>query len=199
LPPNVSGAIYLPKVGEAAVMNDEERHESVRRFLNEWKGLLGVEPAQLSLVSDSASADGSRIVTYQQRPFTYPLRGDYGKVEIKFTIDRRLLSVSSTAIPDTAKLQPAITAAAAALREQDINAKLNGLAVTYTDAAGTHTFTISPPVQATPQQLVVYPRVSSKTPGTLELLLVWEITLTNAPVSTLYLDTLQDEVIATRP
>ena len=47
LPPNVSGAIYLPKVGAAAVMNDEERHESVRRFLNEWKGLLGVDPAQL--------------------------------------------------------------------------------------------------------------------------------------------------------
>src|SRR5204863_9024193 len=134
------------------------------RFRDEWNALLGVDPAQLSLVSDSASADGSRVVTYEQRPFTYPLRGEYGKVEIRFTVDRRLLSVSSTAIPDTAKLQPAITAAAAALREQDINAKLKGLAVTYTDATGTHTFTISPPVQATPQQLVVTPAFRRKRP-----------------------------------
>jgi len=196
LPPNFTGALYLPKVGTNAQMSEEETRESLRRFLNEWKALLGVDPAQLTLVSDSAGTDGTHTATYEQRPFTFPLRGNYGKVEVRFAPDRRILSLTSSAIPDAAKIQTALGAAAAQIRGLDVNKKLTGHAVSYVDATGNHTFAIESPIQATPQQLVVYPRQSPKAPDTLEIHLVWEVALTNAPVDLIYFDMLQDQAFA---
>jgi hypothetical protein len=197
-PQNFTGPLYLPKVGDSAQMNEEERHESLRRFLNEWKTVLGVDSAQLTLVTDTP-ASGIRTATYEQRPFTFPLRGPYGNVEVSFTEDRRILNVKSTAIPDTAKIQPVLNTVARQIRELDFNAKLTGQVVKYTDASGLHTFTIEPPIQATPQQLVVLPIESSNKPGTLEFHLVWEVSLPNAPVSVIYFDILKNEVIVPRP
>jgi hypothetical protein len=193
-PPNLTGALYLPKVGVGAQMMEEERRESLRRFLNEWKTLLGVDPVQLALVNESTASDGTRIATYEQRPFTYPLRGPYGKIEIRFAPDRRILDVTSTAIPEAQRLQIALNAAAAQVKSQDVNKKLAGHAVSYTDSTGSHTFTIEPPVQFTPQQLVIYPRPSPEAPDTLEFHLVWEVALTNAAINLIYFDVPQDQI-----
>lgn len=193
-PEGFSGPLYLPKVGAGAQMTEEETRESLRRFLNEWKTLLGVDPAQLALVSDTTANDGARVVTYEQRPFTYQLRGPYGKIEVRFASDRRILNVTSTAVPDSVKLQTALNAAATQIRSQDVNAKLAGHAVSYVDSTGNHTFTIEAPIQAVPQQLVIYPRLAAKAPDTLEFRVVWEVALTNAPVGIIYFDILQDEV-----
>ncbi|HXD30091.1 MAG TPA: hypothetical protein VN643_03175 [Pyrinomonadaceae bacterium] len=199
LPSNFNGPLYLPKVGASNQMSEEETRESLRRFLNEWKTLLGVEPAQLALVNDSIGLDGTRVVNYDQRPFTYPLVGPYGKVEIRFAPDRRILAVTSSGIPDAAKLQAVLNGAATQVRSLDTNAKLKGHAVSYSDANGLHAFTIEPPIQPTVQQLIIYPRPAANAPGTLEFHLVWEIALTNAPVSVVYFDVLQDVIFVPLP
>ena len=196
LPNNLSGSLYLPKVGLSGQMNDEETRESLRRFLNEWKTLIGAEPAQLSLVNESSGTDGSKTAFYEQRPFSYPLRGDYGKVEVRFTTDRRVLNVSSTAIPESERLQTALKAAVPALKSEEIPATLVGRTFNYSDSSGPHTYTITAATQVTVQQLVIYPRLVAGPAATLEFPLAWEISLTNAPVKVIYLDALRDEVTA---
>lgn len=196
LPDNLSGSLYLPKVGLSGQMNDEETRESLRRFLNEWKTLIGAEPAQLSLVSESTGTDGSKTAFYEQRPFSYSLRGDYGKVEVRFTTDRRVLNISSTAIPDSERLQTALKAAVPALKSEEIPATLVGRTFNYRDSSGQHTYTITAANQVTVQQLVIYPRLVAGLAATLEFQLAWEISLTNAPVKVIYLDALLDEVTA---
>ena len=199
LPANLKGRLYLPKVGAAAEMSEEESLESLRRFLVDWRPLLGANPAQLSLVSYSTANDGVRTVVYEQRPFTYPLRGEYGKVEVRFTADRRILDVSSSAIPDSDKIQATLSAAANQLRDRKKEPKLEGRTVTYSDSSGTHTFTLSTDSQAATGQLVIYPRLTTNGPEPfLELHLAWEIYLKNSPVNAIYIDALQDEVITTR-
>src|SRR6266699_6500082 len=110
LPANLSGPLYLPRLGTTAEMNQEETRESLRRFLNEWQKLIGADPAQLSLVQESTNADGTKTAVYEQRPFSYPLRGGYGKVEVRFAPDRRLIGLSSTAIPESQLIQSALSA-----------------------------------------------------------------------------------------
>jgi hypothetical protein len=195
LPENLNGSLYLPKVGATTEMSEEETREYLRRFLNEWQKLLGADPAQLSLIQESKNSDGTTTVVYEQRPFTYPLRGDYGKVEVRFAPNRRILGLSSTAIPDTPHTQAALSAAPPRLKAEEIPAKLIGRNFTYSDSTGQHTYTITPSNQPGVQQLVVYPRLTV-TKSALEFHLAWEINLANAPVKTIYLDALQDEVIA---
>ena len=195
LPDNLSGSLYLPKVGATTTMNEEETRESLRRFLNEWQKLIGADPQNLSLVQESSHSDGTRTVVYEQRPFSYPLRGDYGKVEVHFAADRRILSLSSTAIPESQRIQTALTAAAPPAKGEEIPAKLIGRSFTYSDSAGQHTYTITPENQPNLQQLVVYPRLVSNKPAALEFHLAWEVNLTNAPAKTIYVDALQDEVM----
>jgi len=196
LPQNLSGNLYLAKVGTSTPMNEEERRESLRRFLNEWKTLLGADPAQLTLVNDTVGNDGTRTVLFEQRTFPYPLRGDYGKVSVRFAPDRRLIDVSSTAVPDGERIQAALRAAALQVRNKPIDPKLNGRAIIYTDSTGTHTVTLGPEVQAPEPQLVTYPRIGTTT---LEMRLAYEINVVNAPVKVVYLDALEDQIIAALP
>lgn len=196
LPDNLSGAMYLPKVGTSAQMSEEETRESLRRFLNEWKMLIGAEPAQLSLVGESTGTDGSKTALYEQRPFSYPLRGEYGRVEVRFASDRRVRNLSSTAIPDSERIQAALKATLPALKPEEIPAKLVDHIFNYSDSSGQHTYTITPANQINVQQLVIYPRLVSGPAAALEFHLAWEISLTNAPVKLIYLDALRDEVTA---
>src|SRR5215831_15218825 len=116
LPANLSGSIYLPKVGLGPQQNEEEAIESLRRFLNDWQVVLGTMPGQLSLKQLDTDANGNRTAIYEQRPFSFPLRGNYGTVLVRFTADRRLTEVSSTAVPDAERVQTAINAASQGLK-----------------------------------------------------------------------------------
>ena len=49
LPAN-AGAIVLPKVGTEAVQTEEQTRESLRRFIAEWRQLIGAGPNELSLI-----------------------------------------------------------------------------------------------------------------------------------------------------
>jgi hypothetical protein len=114
---------------------------------------------------------------------------------VHFAPDRHLINLSSTAIPGSQLIQSALLAATPQVKAEEIPAKLIGRTFTYSDSAGQHSYTISPGTQITLQQLVVYPLLNL-TRTALEFHLAWEISLANAPVKTIYLDALKDEVIA---
>ncbi|HYJ86290.1 MAG TPA: hypothetical protein VEW46_09560, partial [Pyrinomonadaceae bacterium] len=72
--------LYLPKLGTDAVMTEEETRESLRRFIREWEDLIGADPTKLSLVERVDQPDGTKLASYEQRPFRYPIRGNFGKL-----------------------------------------------------------------------------------------------------------------------
>ncbi len=205
LPP-LQQPLYLPKVGAGATMNEEETRESLRRFIDDARELLGIELQQLSLVLRTDLADGTKRAHYEQRPFRYPFRNGYGVVEITFAPDRRILQLTSTAIPDAERLRERLRAAGAArtLRPEtatpEMVAKLlPGKTFTYTGAGGTQsTYTLTGNEGITVRELVIHPVLKESTPPALELHLAWEITLASAPVSTIYLDAVTTEVLAAR-
>jgi hypothetical protein len=197
--PNTNGnSFFLPKVGLTSVMNDEETRESLRRFLTEWQKLIGANPQQLSLVQETANAAGTKTAVYEQRPFSYPLRGDFGKVEVQFAADRRVLNLSSTAIPDSERIQTALSAAVARIKSEDTAGKIAGRSGSYTDANGSHSYVIGAGSPGSLQQLVVYARLNSNK-SALEFHLAWEIGLADGPIKTVYLDAVEDEVLAVSP
>jgi len=197
LPDSLSTPLYLPRVGTGSEMNEEERRESLRRFINQWQKLLGANPAQLSLAQESKDTDGTNLAAYEQRAFSYPLRGGFGRVEIRFTNDRRILSLTSTAIPDADKIQIGLSTSAPRLKSEDVATHLAGRKISYRDSAGVErNYVIGSSGQINFQQVVVYPMLSATKAGTLEFHLAWEVSLISAPVKTIYYDALLDEVLA---
>jgi hypothetical protein len=189
--------LYLPKVGDAMPMNEENTRESLRRFITSAIPLLGARQQQLSLIQRIDAADGTKKALYEQRPFRYPLRGGYGKLEITFTPDRRVLQISSTCVPDTEQLQRAASGTRPRWDAEKVGAQIAGRTFTYRDSAGNpQTFTIAQGEQLTVRELVIYPLPRSGDPAILEFHLAWEITVKRAPDSfNIYLDAVTDEII----
>ena len=183
LPANLPAPMYLPKVGSQTAPTEEDTRESLRRFIVEWQTLIGAEPNQLSLVERTDEPSGVKVARYEQRPFRYPLRGGFGTLVIRFRSNGQLAGLSSNCIPNADRLQAA----------------LNALTPTVTaDQAVTHVKTQQPAsAKVEARQLVVYAQPSKSSPSGLELRLAWEVEVTNASVSKVYLDALSDEIIAT--
>jgi hypothetical protein len=199
LPGNHATPLYLPKVGSGTEMNEEETRESLRRFISDWRNLIGADPAVLSLVERIDQKDRTKVAKYEQRPFHYPLRGDYGKLEIHFTPDRRLLNVSSSCIPDAERLQAALAAVVPRAKSDDVITHLRAKGITYTDSTGKQqNYQLSANSEITTSELVIYVLPSTTHPDTLELHLAWEVALKNAPVSYVYVDAVEDEIISAR-
>lgn len=178
--PSPSGApLRLPSVGgeDGKAPTEEETRESLRRFLASAATPLGALPSELSLVSYEDAGVGLKRAIYQQNPFEYPLRGGYGRVEITFTPDRRVTSLSSTAIPDAERLRRALAAAPQdRITAEKAAASLAGRTLTYADASGnTQTRTVAAQGETSVRELVVYPLQAEDDPSTLELHLAWEI------------------------
>lgn len=199
LPPNLSTPLYLPKVGIKPEMNEEEIREALRRSIDDWRNLIGADPSQLSLVERIDQPNGVKIARYEQRPFRYPLRGDYGKLEIHFTADRRLLNVSSSCIPDAERLQTALAAITPRVKpEEAVQSVMTGV-LTYTDSLGNQqTYRLSGDNKIEVGELVTYTRAAKDRPDTLELLVAWETSISNAPFKNVYIDSVTKEIIATR-
>ena len=199
LPANISTPLYLPKVGAKPEMNEDETREALRRFIDDWRNLIGADPSQLSLTERIDQPNGIKIARYEQRPFRYPLRGDYGKLEIQFTGDRRLLNVSSTCIPDAERLQSPLAAITPRLKPEEVVQSVMKGGLTYTDSAGNRqTYALSANNKIDVGELVTYVRTSKDRPNTLELLIAWEISSTNAPFKNAYIDAVTNEIIAIR-
>ena len=198
LPANLPAPMYLPKVGSQTAPTEEDTRESLRRFIVEWKTLIGADPNQLSLVERTDEPSGVKVARYEQRPFRYPLRGSFGTLVIRFRSNGQLVGLSSNCIPNTDRLQPALNALTPTVTAEQ--------AVNHVRAQGISFLNAGNPQQVVPlpanakieaRQLVVYAQPSKDPANGLEIRLAWEIDVTNGPITKIYLDALSDEIIAT--
>jgi len=197
LPANGATQVILPKVGSGPTQTEEEMRESLRRFINDWRELIGAEPAQLSLIERVDEPSGIKLARYEQRPFRLQMRGGFGRLLIRFrSSDRQVIEISSNCIPNTDRLQASLAALSPKVSAEEATAHLTGRAFTVTEANGrTQSFTVPSGTPLEVQQLVVYALPSSDKMS-LELHLAWEIMAPNGAIKTIYLDAINDEVIA---
>jgi len=194
LPQNQT-AVYLPKVGAGPTMNEEEVRESLRRFLRDWRSLIGANPTQLSLIQRTDQPDGIKLADYEQRPFRYPLRGRYGKLQIRFNSERRLVNLSSSCLPDAERLQASLANVTPQITAEDALKLVQSNGITYTDQSGMQqTFRPSSTTQSGAPELVVYVTLA-KAGNSLEVRLAYEIKLLQAPIQTVYIDAVNSEII----
>src|SRR5262245_57013141 len=118
LPSGLTSPILLPAVGDAK-QTEAQIRESLRRFIAEWKPLIGADPTELSLVERVDEAGGVRLARYEQRPFRHPLRGGFGNLIIRFTADRKVVDISSTCLPDAKRLESALAEITPKLTAED--------------------------------------------------------------------------------
>ena len=196
LPANSGTPISLPKVGSNPTQSEEEIRESLRRFISEWRNLIGADPSQLSLVERTDDVSGIRTARYEQRPFRYPLRGNFGKLVIRFQTDRRVVDLSSTCLPNIERLQQSLNNLTPKVTPENVSALVKEHQISAPDAGGQqHTFTLTVNDAVDVRQLVGYCMVAPDK-QTLELHLAWEIDVTNGPIKTIYLDAMTEQVIA---
>jgi hypothetical protein len=196
LPAN-AGTIALPKVGTEAVQTEEQTRESLRRFIAEWRQVIGADPDELSLVERTDEPAGIKVARYEQRPFRYPLRGAFGNLLIRFRPDRQVVSLSSNCIPNADRLQAALSGLIPKITaEEAIDHVRKQPLVNANAAGGQQTFTIPSNAGLATHQLVVYAQPSPDQTSGLQLHLAWEIEVTNGPMKMVYLDAISDQVIA---
>ena len=186
LPPNLSASIHLPKLGQATP-TEEDFRESLRRFIVEWRSLIGAEPNELSLVERIDEPSGVKVARYEQRPFRYPLRGPFGSLTIRFRSDWQLVGLSSSCIPHADRLQAALAGL--------VPKVTNEQAVNRIKTQGPLTLPASATVEA--RELVVYAQPAKDPASGLEIRLAWEIDVTNAPIKKVYVDAISEEIVAT--
>src|SRR5687768_14807219 len=111
LPGNLTAPFTLPRIGTGADLTEEQTRESLRRFISEWRRLIGAAPEELSLVERVDEPSGIKLARYEQRPFRYPLRGGYGNLTIRFRNNGQLVAISSNCLPNAERLQATLAAA----------------------------------------------------------------------------------------
>ncbi len=199
LPKNTATGLYLPKLGANPTMNEEETRESLRRFIRDWQGPIGADPAKLSLVERVDQPDGSKVARYEQRAFRYPVRGNYGRLEIRFTPERRVLDIISTCIPDADKIQTALAAVTIKLKSEDAVKLLATNDISYSNTSGTSlTFRPTANNKLEPHELVTYITASDSPAKTLAFQVAWEIGVSGAPIQMVYVDAITGRVVGTR-
>lgn len=196
LPPNLPVAITLPKVGTGAEHTEEQTRESLRRFISEWRRLIGAAPEELSLVERVDEASGIKLARYEQRPFRYPLRGGYGNLTIRFRDNGQLVAISSNCLPNAERLQATLNAATPQITGEEAVNSLKSQPITVTNATGQQTITLPANAVLESRQLVVYALPPPGETTGLELHLAWETNVNNGPVKTIYIDAVSGQVIA---
>lgn len=196
LPPDPVTPLRLPKVGSNVEMNEEEMREALRRFINDWRVLIGSNSSQLSLIERVDRPDHTKVALYEQRAFRYPLRGNFGKLQIHFTADRRLLNLNSSCIPDAERLQSALSGIIPELTAEDAIKHVRDKGVSYTDSSGNQQlFKVAASDEVDSGELVTYVLPATLGTDALEFHIAWEVAVSNAPFSTVYVDALDDKVV----
>lgn len=196
LPKVGSSPIALPKVGVNAEMSEEETREALRRFINDWRALIGANPSHLSLVDRIDQPDKIKIARYEQRSFRYPLRGGYGILEIHFLASRSLVDIISTCLPDEDRLQSALGQVVPTVTADDAVKYVRENGIDYKDSAGnqqTYHLTSANEVNAT--ELVTHVALAANRSDSLELHIAWEIVVTQSPLKTVYIDAVEGKMI----
>jgi hypothetical protein len=195
LPGNAT-PIVLPKVGTGSTQTEEENRESLRRFIDEWRSVIGAEPNELSLVERADESANVKRAHYEQRPFRYALRGGYGDLIIRFNNNRQILELSSNCIRNTERLQTTLSNLKPNVTAEEAVSHVRGKTFIISTVRGQQSFTLSANEPAEAKQLVIYALPSKVKTNLLELRLAWEIETPNATVKRVYLDAVSDEVIA---
>jgi hypothetical protein len=196
LPAN-AGPIVLPKIGTEPEQTEEQIRESLRRFIADWRQLIGADPDQLSLVERTDEPSGIKLARYEQKPFRYPLRGEFGKLLIRFRADRQVVSISSNCIPNADRLQAPLAGLTPKVTADEAVEHVRRQPVVAPNANGAQqTFTIPANATLAARELVVYARPAADQAEGLQLHLAWEIAVTNGPMKTVYLDAVSDQVLA---
>jgi len=193
---NASGsAIFLPKVGTNPTPTEEDTRESLRRFIADWRNLIGADPDDLSLVDRTDEASGVKTARYEQHPFRYPLRGNFGSLIIHFQADRKVIDLSSTCLPNADRLQAALANLTPKVTPENVPALILGRTLTATDPSGQQrSFTLPQTAVVNVHQLVAYVLASSDGQS-VDVHLAWEIDVANGPIKTIYLDAMTEQVI----
>lgn len=191
LPANLPTAITLPKVGTEAEQTEEQTRESLRRFISEWQRLIGAEPNELSLVERKDDPSGIKVARYEQRPFRYPLRGDFGNLIIRFRNNGQLIDLSSNCLPNADRLQATLNTITPQVTGEDAAKNIKSQSI----PTGQQTVTLPANVVVEPRQLVVYALATPGQANGLELHLAWEISVANGPIKTIYLDAVSSQII----
>ncbi|HKY44860.1 MAG TPA: hypothetical protein VJM50_17340 [Pyrinomonadaceae bacterium] len=186
LPANLASPIYLPKVGPPTSPTEDDVRESLRRFIVEWRQLIGAEPNELSLVERVDEPSGVKVARYEQRPFRYPLRGPFGSLVIQFRNDWQLVGLSSSCIPHADRLQATLAGLTPKLTADEAVNRIK-----------TQPLTLPANATVEARELVVFAQPSKDPPSGLEVRLAWEIDITNAPLKKVYLDAISEQIIAT--
>jgi len=206
LPAGLAALPRLPRViiDDAAEQSEEETRESLRRFIASAPTLIGSDLRHLSLVEivDAPGGAGAKLARYHQRPFHYPLRGDYGEVTVTFTPDLRVTGLSSTAVPDADRLRPLLRSITRQLTAEQAAAALAGRgSVAYADASGAQqTRPVASASDITPRELVIFPVRREGQPPALELHYAWELEVGGAgPTLLVYIDAVNGQQLAATP
>lgn len=196
LPANLSTPLYLPKVGINPEMDEEETRESLRRFITEWRVLIGADPAQLSLVERIDRPDGIKTARYEQRPFRYPLRGGYGSLEIQFLPNRVVRNITSTCLPDAERLQSALAQVTPKLTAADAINVVRISEIVYPNSSGQQiTARVGASEEVTPVELVTLVFPTTGRADALELHIAWEISVGAGPRRLIYVDAVEGKVL----
>lgn len=196
LPSPVSGTVFLPRVGDGAKQTEEDTRESLRRFITSWQDLIGADLNELSLVERVDETSGIKLARYEQRPFRYPLRGNFGKLLIRFNPDGRLIDISSSCIPDIDKIQTVLSSLTLIDDREEILSKVKGKTFEVKDASGGHSFSVPANAQLELRDLVVYAKPAENDATIIEAYLAWEISWTDGTIKTIYFDAIDEDVIA---
>jgi hypothetical protein len=196
LPPVLNAPLYLPKVGAGVEMNEEETRESLRRFINDWRVMIGANPAHLSLVERLDRPDGVKVARYEQRPFRFPLRGGYGSLQIEFLANRALRNLSSSCLPDAERLQAALAPIVPRLTSEEVIKTVRSSEIPITNSSGQQiNLRVAPSDDVTAAQLVTYVGPSSGRSDALELHVAWELNVGANPRRLVYVDAVDGKII----
>jgi hypothetical protein len=172
------------KIITATVPTDAQEvtiREAGRRFIDRWRELLGLDPANLSLIGDTHSGDSHRL-NYKQSDYPFPIAGDFGELNLMISSDGRLLQLDDRFIPVVElPLKATIDRQAAAQR-------LAGHTFTYSNIAGQPQSVKIDASEITVKQLVIYPVEKS---DTIEVHLAWEIVAGKSLIWNVYLDAIE--------
>jgi hypothetical protein len=195
LPSSGSVTLHLPKVGTTASMSAEDIRESLKRFVNETRVLIGVEPVQLSLVQDTPGGNATQIVVFEQTPFRYPIRNGFGVVQIGFVGDRRVSKFSSTCIPNLGAFQRILAGVKTTVTADQAGQLIPGKSFSYTDQTGEHQFTVAPGTPVSVKPMVLFP-IRSSDDISIALHLAWEVKVASVAERTVYIDAVDSQILA---
>ena len=158
--------------------------EAVKRFMDQWRDLIGADPLTVSLVAASDAAGAQRL-TYRQASYAFPIAGNFGEMTAIISRDGRLMQIDDRFIPIVEIPQrPAIDREEAARR-------VVGRTFTYSDIAGrSQQVKINNAAEIKVKRVVVAP--VEKT-DTIEVHLAWEIVAGSSLSWTVYIDAMTGE------